>query len=194
MFARTAEGMELIEVAPGIDIERDILAHMDFRPIVRSPRPMDARIFRDEPMQLDDTLLGLRLEDRISYDAERNLLFLNLEGMALRTRDDVDRWRRVLDERLHAHRRAGWSRWSTTTASRSIRPWPTPTRHWCATSTPTTTPRCRATPRAPSCAPSSASRCARRSVAPHIFESAAEAHASAARDGATSRQTSPDIR
>ena len=31
--------MELIEVAPGIDIERDILAQMDFEPIVDNPKP-----------------------------------------------------------------------------------------------------------------------------------------------------------
>ena len=37
--------MELIEVAPGIDVERDILAQMGFGPIVRDPKPMDARIF-----------------------------------------------------------------------------------------------------------------------------------------------------
>ena len=66
---------------PGIDIERDILAHMDFTPIVREPAPMDPRIFRDEPMQLDETLLGLGLAERVSYDAERNILFLNLEGL-----------------------------------------------------------------------------------------------------------------
>ena len=69
---------------PGIDIERDILAHMDFTPIVDDPRAMDARIFRDEPMQLEDTLLGLGLAERISYDAERNTVFLNLEGMHVR--------------------------------------------------------------------------------------------------------------
>ena len=38
VFRRTAEGMELAEVAPGIDIERDILAHMDFEPIVDDAR------------------------------------------------------------------------------------------------------------------------------------------------------------
>ena len=38
--------MELTEVAPGIDIERHILAHMGFRPIIREPRSMDARINR----------------------------------------------------------------------------------------------------------------------------------------------------
>src|SRR5690348_133915 len=54
IFRRTAKGMELAEVAPGIDIERDILAHMDFKPIVNKPVLMDTRIFFDEPMQLDE--------------------------------------------------------------------------------------------------------------------------------------------
>jgi propionate CoA-transferase len=99
VFSRTREGMELIEVAPGIDIERDILAQMDFKPIVRKPATMERRIFRDEPMQLDETLLGLSLGQRLSYDADRNTMFLNLEGMRIRTRDDVDRIRRVIEER-----------------------------------------------------------------------------------------------
>ena len=38
VFRRTARGMELVEVAPGIDIERDILAHMGFEPIVDRQR------------------------------------------------------------------------------------------------------------------------------------------------------------
>ena len=91
VFRRTREGMELTEVAPGIDIARDILAHMAFTPIVRNPASMDPRIFRDEPMQLEETLLGLSLAERISYDAERNTVFLNLEGMHVKNRDDVDR-------------------------------------------------------------------------------------------------------
>jgi propionate CoA-transferase len=102
VFRRTMAGMELIEVAPGIDIERDILAHMDFRPIVKNPAMMEARIFRDEPMQLDETLLGLGMAQRVSYDPERNVMFLNMEGMHVKTRDDVDRVRRVIEERAHA--------------------------------------------------------------------------------------------
>ena len=101
VFCRSREGMELIEVAPGIDIARDILAQMEFIPIVRNPALMEARIFRDDPMQLEDTLLGLGLAERVSYDAERNILFLNLEGMQVRTRDDVDRVRRAVEERCH---------------------------------------------------------------------------------------------
>src|SRR5260221_3010830 len=52
-----------------------------------------------EPMQLEEMLLGIGLAERISYDAERNTLFLNLEGIHIRTRDDVDRVRRAVEER-----------------------------------------------------------------------------------------------
>ncbi|MPV36876.1 acyl CoA:acetate/3-ketoacid CoA transferase [Georgenia subflava] len=53
VFALTADGLELIEIAEGLDVERDVLAHMGFRPRV-SPdlAPMDPRIFRPGPMGL----------------------------------------------------------------------------------------------------------------------------------------------
>jgi propionate CoA-transferase len=102
VFRRARDGVELIEVAPGIDINRDILAQMEFTPIVRNPGLMDPRIFRDEPMQLEETLLGIGMAERVSYDAERNILFLNLEGFHVRNRDDVDRVRRAVEERCQA--------------------------------------------------------------------------------------------
>lgn len=85
----TPEGLELTEVAPGVDIERDILPHMGFRPIIRQPRTMDARIFRPEPMGLKETLLSISLLDRIAYQADRNLLFLNFQGLKLVTPKDA---------------------------------------------------------------------------------------------------------
>lgn len=45
VFRLADEGLELIEVAPGIDLERDVLDQMEFRPIVREPRPMPASSF-----------------------------------------------------------------------------------------------------------------------------------------------------
>jgi propionate CoA-transferase len=99
VFRRTGDGVELVEIAPGVDVERDIVAQMEFAPLVRDPRPMDPRIFRPEPMQLEDSLLGLAMASRVSFDAERNILFLNLEGFHVRTRDDVDRVRRAVEER-----------------------------------------------------------------------------------------------
>ena len=55
VFKLTAEGMMLTEVAPGVDLEKDILALMDFKPII-SPnlKIMDERIFRAESMGLQD--------------------------------------------------------------------------------------------------------------------------------------------
>ena len=53
--------MELIEVAPGIDLEKDILPHMSFKPVVRNPREMNPLIFKPEPMGLEQLLLGLSL-------------------------------------------------------------------------------------------------------------------------------------
>ena len=97
VLRRTREGMELLEVAPGIDIERDIVAHMDFHPIIRKPVPMDRRIFLKQAMGLEQTLLGLTIADRISYDAERNILFSNLEGMHIRTIEDVELIRREFE-------------------------------------------------------------------------------------------------
>ncbi|NEU14036.1 acyl CoA:acetate/3-ketoacid CoA transferase [Methylobacterium sp. BTF04] len=96
VFQLTEGGLELIEVAPGIDIERDILPHMGFRPIINHPSLMDARLFRDEPMELLADLLNLNLSERVSYDAERNILFINLEGWHARVKSDIDDLRKVL--------------------------------------------------------------------------------------------------
>jgi len=53
VFRRVEKGLELFEIAPGVDLERDILAHMGFRPhISDNCREMDARLFRPEPMGL----------------------------------------------------------------------------------------------------------------------------------------------
>ncbi|HJH62475.1 MAG TPA: acyl CoA:acetate/3-ketoacid CoA transferase [Firmicutes bacterium] len=52
VFRLTDQGMELIEVAPGVDLQKDVLDLMDFKPIVRDVKQMDPRIFRPEPMGL----------------------------------------------------------------------------------------------------------------------------------------------
>jgi len=100
VFSLTAEGLELIEVAPGIDIGRDILAQMDFRPIVRMPHAMDQRIFREEPMGLRQIMLSVPLERRFSYDPQQDIFFINFERLALRTLDDVDRIRSLIEAQL----------------------------------------------------------------------------------------------
>lgn len=56
VFELTEKGVELTEVAPGIDIDRDILSLMDFKPVINTPKLMDARIFRNEPMGIRDEI------------------------------------------------------------------------------------------------------------------------------------------
>lgn len=81
VFRLTGEGLELSEIAPGVDIERDILVHMDFEPIVNAPVRMDSRIFSNDPMGLKEMLLELPLERRLTLDAAKNTIFINFEGL-----------------------------------------------------------------------------------------------------------------
>jgi len=57
VFRLVEGGLELIEIAPGVDLELDILAQMDFVPAIADPLPlMNTAIFRPEPMGLLDML------------------------------------------------------------------------------------------------------------------------------------------
>jgi propionate CoA-transferase len=54
VFRIGADGLELIEIAPGLDAERDVIAQMGFRPRVAAKLAMmDARIFAPGLMGLD---------------------------------------------------------------------------------------------------------------------------------------------
>ncbi len=53
VFELTKEGLVLIEIAPGIDIEKDILLQMEFSPVIKGePAIMDECIFRPDIMNL----------------------------------------------------------------------------------------------------------------------------------------------
>jgi propionate CoA-transferase len=98
VFALTEAGLKLVEIAPGVDLERDILARMDFRPIIEgAPRLMDARIFSAKPMGLKEDLLSLQLAERLTYDAAENLFFVNFEGLAVTKTEMVEEIRRAVE-------------------------------------------------------------------------------------------------
>jgi propionate CoA-transferase len=53
VFELDDDGIVLTEVAPGLDLEKDVLAHMDFRPAISSKlKEIDHRVYRPEPMRL----------------------------------------------------------------------------------------------------------------------------------------------
>ncbi len=63
VFELTRSGLRLVEVAPGIDVEKQILALLPFPVRVDQPRLMDARIFRPEKM-------GLKIVDEVTRRRE----------------------------------------------------------------------------------------------------------------------------
>lgn len=103
VFRLGPDGLELVEIAPGIDLERDILAHMDFRPVMRAaPDLMDARIFAAVPMSLRAGFMVRPLEERFSFDATQNLFFVDFEGLAVRSHADVERIHKAAEAHLQA--------------------------------------------------------------------------------------------
>lgn len=87
-------GLELTEIAPGLELERDVLKRLPFTPTVVGPSIMDPSIFQPGPMGLRERLFDIRIEDRLRYDPATNTVFMNYAGMRVRTHDDL---RRILD-------------------------------------------------------------------------------------------------
>jgi propionate CoA-transferase len=93
--------LELIEIAPGIDVERDILSQMAFSPLI-SPnlREMAPHIFMPGPMGLRQDLLSLPLGRRFTFDVEQDRFFANFEGCTVRSLEDVTAIRGELERCL----------------------------------------------------------------------------------------------
>ena len=100
VFRLEETGLALIEVAPGIDLERDIFERLPFRPTVIGPREMDPRVFRNAPMRLREQMLELRMEDRLSYDAGSNTVYMNYSGLRVRDAGDLEEIADAVDNLL----------------------------------------------------------------------------------------------
>lgn len=91
VFRLVDAGLELIEIAPGVSLERDVLAQMEFLPSI-SPqlRTMDARLFGEAALQLRERMLAVPLAQRLELDPQRRMLFIDFEGLAVTTPGDID--------------------------------------------------------------------------------------------------------
>jgi propionate CoA-transferase len=102
VFRLADDGLELIEIAPGVDLERDVLRQMAFRPaIAPALAEMDPRIFREGLMELR-RISSLALADRLRYDERENIVYVNFEGLTIDTVADVAVLRESLDKRFDA--------------------------------------------------------------------------------------------
>ena len=63
---------------------------------------MDERLFRDEHIGLKDDLLTVPLEARFIYDADRNIFFLNMEGVSVSTPEKAEAIATEIEKRLAA--------------------------------------------------------------------------------------------
>lgn len=97
VFVLREDGLELIEVAPGIDLQKNILDQLPFAAIVRDPKPMAPALFRPEVMGLRESISDIHIENRISYTPETNTLFLDFAGMRVKTDEDLERIKNAVE-------------------------------------------------------------------------------------------------
>jgi propionate CoA-transferase len=101
VFRLCESGLELVEIAPGIDLERDILSRMTFRPAVaESLRVMNPAIFLPEPMGLREDMLRLPMSQRFEFDQQQGIFVANFGGLTVRNAEDVHDIRVALLEKL----------------------------------------------------------------------------------------------
>ena len=102
VFHLTRAGLELIEIAPGLDMDRDVLQQMDFAPIVKDRAAvalMDPRIFRDKKMGLVDDMFSpdKTIANGVEYKADSNTLYADLTGVVINDQDTLEQLSQALE-------------------------------------------------------------------------------------------------
>jgi len=93
--------LELIEVAPGMDIETDVIARMSFRPrIAEKVGVMESALFTDAPLGLRERLLAVPLESRLDLDAAHHLLYIDFSGLSITASAQIEAIARAVGQRV----------------------------------------------------------------------------------------------
>ena len=101
VFTLTKDGMELSEIAPGVDLEKDVLSKMEFKPVMKTPpKLMDARIFKTEPMSLKRDMLEIPIEDRLTYVPSENTFYVNFENFYVKSSEQIQRIQNHVEKML----------------------------------------------------------------------------------------------
>lgn len=100
VFRLRENGLELTEVAPGIDMQKQILDLLPFTPIINDVHQMKPELFQEGRLGLIDLMSEFGLDERISYNPGSNMLFLDFSGMRLKSNDDVDKIKSAVENVL----------------------------------------------------------------------------------------------
>jgi propionate CoA-transferase len=90
VFELSSGGLVLAEVAPGIDVEEQILSLLPFEVAVGDPLPMHAPLFGPALIGLRDRMLDVGIEDRLDFDPNSNTVFMDYSGLHVRTSAEVE--------------------------------------------------------------------------------------------------------
>ncbi len=90
VFSLGPDGLLLTEVAPGIDVESQILALLPFTPSIDGPTLMELALFDEGLVGMRERMLDIGVRKRLSYDEKANTVYMDFAGMHIRTRDDVE--------------------------------------------------------------------------------------------------------
>ena len=104
VFALHADGLQLLELAPGLDLAADVLAWMDFAPGLPpqppGPPAMAAALFAEAPLGLRARLLDQPLDARFHFDAASQTLFVDFEHLAVDSAEALARVRAAIERAL----------------------------------------------------------------------------------------------
>lgn len=90
----------LSEIAPGVDVQKDILDHMSFMPVMNNVMEMDSSLFLPQPMGLVDILISMPLRDRIELDTQRKRLYLNFAGLSVHSIETIEQIKTEIEQIL----------------------------------------------------------------------------------------------
>lgn len=100
VFELSPSGLVLVEVAPGVDVDRQILSLLPFEVTVDDPSPMLGTLFTPGLIGLRERMLDVRIEDRLHFALESNTVFMDFAGLHLRNTADIDLIRAAVDALL----------------------------------------------------------------------------------------------
>lgn len=82
--------LQLIELAPGVDLQKEVLDQMDFVPAIsRDLQTMDSDLFGQASMGLRERLLHIPLGERLFLDTANARMFADFSGMSLHNEADI---------------------------------------------------------------------------------------------------------